>query len=226
MVLVWMLAVNTFSSLCHALKTGLRSSSVFPLFSFSNNSDSSPQNTSDGRVKVDVPPLDDVLDQWNIGQNNLALRPRGHSGPHPQPAQSAGTDAAQLSLATAGLLTAITGSITRHRSPSPHQPWKCAQNNSPSPSPPPPAHAELKAFLDELFHKIRRSEDVERVYDILDHEGYTPEALGDHRLDSERIAELTDLPGGAILSMQTIAHEWCENIKAKSTSSESSLYLP
>lgn len=56
---------------------------------------------------------------------------------------------------------------------------------------------------------------MERVYDLLDREGYTPEALGDHRLDAERITNLTGLPSGAILSMQVIAREWCESNKVK-----------
>lgn len=56
---------------------------------------------------------------------------------------------------------------------------------------------------------------MERVYEVLDREGYTPEALASDRLNNERIAEVTHLPDGAILSMQTFAHEWCENNKAK-----------
>lgn len=190
------------------------------LFFFSGrNRDPLLQNMSDGQVKVDAPPPDDVLDQWNVGRNNPAPRPRGRCGPHPQPAQQypgPSTDAAQLSLATAGLLTAITGSLTRNRSPSPQQPRKRARN-SPSPplSPPPPADAELKVFLDKLFRKIRRPGDVEGVYNILDREGYTPEALGDNELDSKSIAELTGLPGGAILSMRAFAREWCMTNKAK-----------
>lgn len=56
---------------------------------------------------------------------------------------------------------------------------------------------------------------MERAYEVLDREGYTPEALASDKLDSDHIAELTRLPYGAILSMQTFANEWCENNKAK-----------
>jgi len=51
---------------------------------------------------------------------------------------------------------------------------------------------------------------MERVYEVLDREGYTPEALASDELDRKRIAELTSLPDGAILSMQTLAQEWCK----------------
>ena len=161
-------------------------------------------------------PPDDVLDLWNIGRNNPTSRPRGRSGPYAQLPQQPSTESAQLSLATATLLTAVTSSITRHRSPSPPQPRKRIRSDpSPSLSPAPPAHAELRVFLDKLFSKIRRPAEVDRVYSILDQEGYTPEALGSDKLNGEHIAELTDLPDGAVLSMQTFAREWCENNKAK-----------
>ena len=123
-------------------------------------SDSNPllQNMSDGQVKVDAPPPDDVLDQWNIGRNNSTPHPRGRFGPHTQPLPSQpgpSTDSSQLSLVTAGLLTVIMDSISRRRSPSPEWPRKRARNDpSPSLSPPPPTHAELGVFLKQLFRKI------------------------------------------------------------------------
>lgn len=55
------------------------------------------------------------------------------------------------------------------------------------------------------------ADDLERVYNILDHEKYAPEAFGDDRLDVKEIADLTGLPRGAILSMRAIARIWCEN---------------
>ena len=61
-----------------------------------------------------------------------------------------------LSLAIAGLLAAVTGSLIHHQSPLPQQPWKFVQDYySPLPSPPPSAHKELKIFLEKLFQKIR-----------------------------------------------------------------------
>lgn len=173
-----------------------------------------PQNASDGQLKVTAPPPDEILDQWNIGRNNPISRPRGRCSPYQQPPPV--TDSASLSLATAGLLTAITGSITRRRSPSPEEPRKRVRRDiGPSPSPPPPVGEELRTFLNELFLKIRRPGDMRRVYDVLDQEGYTPEALVDDRLDPVRIGELTRLPGGAILSMQSFARKWCEENKVK-----------
>ena len=56
---------------------------------------------------------------------------------------------------------------------------------------------------------------MERVYQVLDREGYTPEALGSDKLDTKQISELTQLPSGAILSMQTFAYEWCKNNRVK-----------
>jgi len=179
-----------------------------------SNINLSPQNASNGQLKVTAPPPDDVLDRWNIGRNYTISRPRGRCGPHQQPPPVA--ESTSLSLATAGLLTAITGSITRRRSPSPQEPRKRIRHDtSPLPSPPPPVGEELRMFLDGLFLKIRRPGDVGRVYDILDQEGYTPEALADDRLDPVRISELTRLPDGAVLSMRSFAREWCEVNKVK-----------
>ena len=157
------------------------------------------------------------MEHWRGG---ATPRTHGRCGPHSQLPQShpgPSTDSsAHLSLVTAGLLTAITGSLTHHRSPSPQQPWKRVWNDpTPLSSPPPPAHEELRVFLDELFRKICRPTDIERVYNVLDQEEYTPKALADDRLNNRCIAELTGLPDGAILSMQTVAREWCENNKAK-----------
>ena len=86
---------------------------------FSGGSDHLLQNMSNSQLKVDVPPPDDVLDQWNISQGSAVPCPCSHGGPHLQPFPGLSTDAAQLSLATVGLLMAITGSITHHRSLSP-----------------------------------------------------------------------------------------------------------
>ena len=186
------------------------------LSSFNDNINTLLQNTSGDQVKVNRYPPDDILDQWNISKNNIIPRPRGRCGPYPQlPPSNPGptTDSAQLSLATAGLLTVITDSISRRRSPSPQRPRK--RPHSPSPSPPPSVDTELRVFLSKLLQKIRRLPDMERVYQVLDQEGYTSEALASERLNTGQIAELTQLPDGATLSMQTFAHEWCENNRAK-----------
>ena len=54
-----------------------------------------------------------------------------------------------------------------------------------------------------------------RVYDILDKEGYTPEALADNSLDHAGLAQLTGLLNGPVLSMQTFSCNWCKKVKVK-----------
>ena len=81
------------------------------------------QSASEGLIKFDIYPPDDVLDQWNIGQNNPAPPSHSHCSPYPQlvpPIPSPSMDSAQLSLATVGLLMVITDSIS-HWGQSPKQ---------------------------------------------------------------------------------------------------------
>lgn len=56
---------------------------------------------------------------------------------------------------------------------------------------------------------------MDRVFRILDKEGYTPKALGHRDLDQGQIARLTGLYEGTVMSIHVFAEEWCENHRPK-----------
>jgi len=56
---------------------------------------------------------------------------------------------------------------------------------------------------------------MDRVFTVLDGEGYIAEALGHRDFDKGKIVMLTGLPGGAVASIHALAEEWCENNRAK-----------
>ena len=56
---------------------------------------------------------------------------------------------------------------------------------------------------------------MDRVFRILDEEGYTPKALGHRDLDQGQIARLTGLREGTVMSIHVFAEEWCENYRPK-----------
>ena len=163
------------------------------------------QKGSGKALTVDMMPPDDLLESWGV---NAARPPRGRTGPHaqyPQPAATSSQD--QTAMLTTALVAAVTDSLIRRRSPSPRSPSK-RPRRSPSSSPPPPVGEELKVFLDSCIEKVRLSQDVmDGVFHVLDEEGYTPEALGHRNLDQGKIARLTGLREGAVMSIHAHAEE-------------------
>jgi len=118
-------------------------------------------------------------------------------------------------MLTTALVAAVTDSLIKRRSPSPRSPSKRPQETL-SPSPLPPVGEELRVFLDDCAKKVRVPRDVmDRVFGILDEEGYTPEALGHRDLDQGKISRLTGLREGAVMSIHVHAEEWCKNNRAK-----------
>ena len=118
-------------------------------------------------------------------------------------------------MLTTALVAAVTDSLIRRQSPSPRSPSK-RPRESLSPSPLPPAGKELEVFLKDCAKKVRVPQDVmDRAFGILDEEGYTPEALGHKDLDQGKIARLTGLREGAVMSIHAHVEEWCEKNRAK-----------
>jgi len=118
-------------------------------------------------------------------------------------------------MLTTALVAAVTDSLIRRRSPSPRSPSKRPREVL-SPSPSPPVGEELRVFLGDCAKKIRIPRNaMDRVFDILDVQGYTLEALGHKTLDQDKIAELTGLHAGAVMSIHALAETWCENNRAK-----------
>ena len=118
---------------------------------------------------------------------------------------------------TTALVAAVTDSLIRRRSPSPRSSSK-HRRDTPSPSPP-PAGEELQVFFDDCVSKVRVPQDaMNRAFRILDEEGYTPAALGHRDLDQDKIARLTGLRDGAVMSIHALAEEWCENHHGKKRS--------
>ena len=195
------------------------------------------QKSSGGTLThKDLPP-DDLLDRWSIKPPPPPRGRTGPYPQHePSPTTQTQDQTALLVATLAAVVTDSLArrQSSPPKSPSkrsqeapsapltPKHPLKRSrEESSPSPSSkhpskrprgtpsPPPVGEELKVFLEDCVKKTQIPQDVmDKVFCILHEQMYTVDGLGHATLDQGKIAKLTGLPDGAVISIHALTEKW------------------
>jgi len=150
-------------------------------------------------------------------------KPRGRNGPYPPLATAtpaANPPPTSATSAMDSLVAVLTASTTVMLSNMLQNSQGSGSQQNPltkrPASPLPDARDWLRICVRSFGEERGLSEDVvTATIAVLDTKGYTPNELGDDRLDIDRICELTNLPEGVIVGLRKFTSEWVKRQSAK-----------